>query len=238
MLLLLFIIDLLAALGVLCILLFAGLIVWDMSDMMRPCAVPYCGKFPSQTVRVGAGAHTISLCRVHLQKLLESSKYTNKGTSRPFFAKERKRRMFTPTDDEKRTMNHLVKKGILKHTHIGGKPSYKPTIEFANAVAKAKTSLLFNRCVFDLRGMTEEGTKIAIRQTLKNVALEKIEEYSEITCPFVYWGEMDRELHSHRRKTRNIQKMQFGFSTIRFKVNYFPHNTQSQDRDGTERYIS
>jgi len=237
MLLLLSIVDLLVALGVLCILLFAGLIVWDMSDMMSPCAVPYCGKFPSQTVRVGAGAHAISLCRVHFEKLLKRSKYTNEGTSRPFFTEERKRRMFTPTVEEKRTMNNLVKKGILEHTLIGGKP-YKPTMEFANAVAKAKTSLLFNRCVFDLRGMTEEGTKIAMKQTLKKVTLEKIEEYSEIACPFVYWEEMDRELHPHKRKTLSIQKQQMGFSTIRFRVNYFPHHTQSQDRDRTERYVS
>jgi hypothetical protein len=110
--------------------------------------------------------------------------------------------MFNPTDEEKKTMDYLVERGVLEHTWIGGKPSYKPTEKFPNMVAEAKIKLFFIGYIVDMKGATEEGTKIAIKQSIPKAGKEDVAKYSEIACPFVYWEEMDRELKPRRRKTR------------------------------------
>jgi len=195
-----FVFNLLVMLGVLSILLFVVLIVWDATDGMKWCEVPYCGRWGFLDVKIGPKGVLI-LCHRHFKRFTKAYEYARKGTSRPFFTEERKRRMFNPTAEEKENMDYLVGNEVLERTLIGGKPSYKPSEKFFNKVIEAKINLLLKGYVLDLRGQTEEGTRIAIKQSITKADAEEVEKYSEMACPFVYWEEMDRELNPNRRRT-------------------------------------
>jgi hypothetical protein len=66
-------------------------------------------------------------------------------------------------------------------------------------VVKAKTKLFFMGYILDLKGMTEQGIRIAIKQSIPKAWREEVAKYSEIASQFVYWDEMDRELNPLRR---------------------------------------
>ena len=193
-------------LGVLSIWLFIVYVLWDMADTFKICGVPYCEKWATLTVKTGPEG-VLHLCQRHFKEFVEANEYVKRGVSRPFFTEERKRRMFNPNAEEKKIMDYLVEKGILELALIRGKPSFKPTERFSNLVTKVKINILLKGYVLDLRGQTEEGIKIAMKQSIKRLTSEEAEKYSEIACPFVYWEEMDRQLNPlRRRKKQKVQK--------------------------------